>query len=128
MKTISIEYILKNITETLDYGHVDDYSGNSDDDRRTNMLTEIIMQKSSDTGFGHLIESILERGFCSAIALSIDNGVYIGEGHHRFVAAILLGMDEIPYSTYGEDYWISDDETLCAHWNESDPYPIELSA
>lgn len=87
---------------------------------------DMISHKSADTGFGHLVESMMEHGFIekSAIGFNLDYGV-ITEGHHRLTAAILLGLDTVPVSRYGGRTYLGG-EGIIAHFNEEDPYPIPV--
>jgi hypothetical protein len=85
----------------------------------TDHWLEMITGKASDSGFGHLVESILEVGLDPACPVVIMDGE-IQDGHHRLVAAILLCLPEVPVSdrhTYGDLYGI------CAHL-EDDAHPI----
>lgn len=91
--------ILANVKGSCDFGPVIDYPGDDMDERRTNFWIEVITSKASDTGFGHLVESILEHGFDPTAPAGWLDG-RINEGHHRIVAAILLCMDEIPTSVW----------------------------
>lgn len=119
--------ILNNVTHSVDFGSVFNYAGETEDDQRTNFWLDVMRSKSGDSGMGHLVDSILDHGFTdSAIGWYGHN---ITEGHHRLVAAILLGMDEIPTSPYGRD----SDHRVCAHCAECEYsdgdgtiYPIEL--
>jgi hypothetical protein len=99
MEMTCITEILQTVTVSCDFGEVSDYEGETLDDKRTNFWIDVIRVKSGDSGFGHLIDSILEEGFHgSAVGW---NECYISEGHHRIVAAILLCLDEIPTLPYG---------------------------
>ena len=60
----------------------------------------MMMEKANDSGFGDLIDAILDNGWEEGSAVGFD-GSYINEGHHRIVAAILLGMDEVPVADWG---------------------------
>ena len=87
-----------------------------EDDDRTELWMEIIRDKSADSGFGYLVDSILEHGFDkdSTIGYDVDHG-YMSNGHHRMVAAILLGLDEVPVSDYGSNI-DKYEECLTAHY------------
>ena len=61
---------------------------------------EVIQNKACDEGFWPLIDSIVEHGITGAIGW---NDGEITEGHHRLAAAILLCLDEIPVSSYGQE-------------------------
>lgn len=127
----SVIEILRTVEYSVDFGSVHNYPGETEDDQRTNFWIDVITKKASDTGFGHLVESILEEGFHgSAIGWHPEN-CDITEGHHRLVAAILLGMDYVDTSTYGidGDHLSRDDACdyrFSAHDNRTDPYPIDI--
>lgn len=96
--------ILRTVTGSCDFGYVKNYPGETEDEQRTNFWIDVIRVKSADSGFGHLVDSIIEEGFHgSAIGWDeFDEGGYISEGHHRLVAAILLGLDRVFTSPYGK--------------------------
>ena len=115
---VPVEFILQNTVESCDYV---DFDGSVDD------WMKIIFSKSSDTGFGHLVESMIENGFMEKYAMGLtweDGGLKITEGHHRLVAAILLGMDFVYASAYSKGRF--GPEQICAHYNDVDPHPITL--
>lgn len=58
---------------------------------------DLINDKANDSGFWRLIDSILENGWEEGSVIGIREG-YIHQGHHRLVAAVLLGLDEAPVS------------------------------
>ncbi len=110
----SVEKILKSVTESADY---EEFDGTP------SMWAYLIASKSGDTYVPILMQKILDEGFTDPICLyrGIFGGLAIGNGHHRLVCAILLGLDEIPvlYTTTdeyypdaseGEDIWGSDEE------------------
>lgn len=111
---VSVEWLMKNAVDSVDFGY-----GFS--------LTEMLETKTYDTGFGHLVESIMEHGFrrdCP-IGFDPDDGM-ITEGHHRFCAAILLCLDTVYISMYGGDDLWSSPERVNSHCNYVDPYPIAV--
>lgn len=65
------------------------------------LLRDIFIEKVGDEVMGALIDSLMENGFTAPIELQIINDGWAGmqfsqgNGHHRLVAAILLGMDRI---------------------------------
>lgn len=83
----------------------------------------MIRTKAKDTGFGHLVESIMTHGLLEESTVVIDEFGTIIEGHHRLVAAILLCLDVVPVST--EEQWNHAAPYLSAHYSD-DEYPIEL--
>lgn len=121
MLMMRVSDILKSCEGSCDFGDVDYYDGETFEDKQFNFWTEVIANKSSDTGFGHLVESILKDGFVEGSAIGWNRG-RITEGHHRLVAAILLGMDEVPVSKWGMDTA----HCISAHRCDEEPYPIEV--
>ena len=99
--------LIKYAHDSVDFGDVDI----DDNNAHTGWWQEIIRVKSADTGFGALVNAILQNGFDpeSPVGWDPEDGT-ITEGHHRIVAAILLCLDEIPYSRYG-----GGDRSICAH-------------
>lgn len=100
MEFIEIATILRTVTGSCDFDPIECYPGDDIDEQRTNFWIDVIRVKSGDSGFGHLVDSIMEEGFHGS-AVGWNNG-YITEGHHRIVAAILLGLDKIPTMAYGK--------------------------
>jgi hypothetical protein len=104
--------ILRNTYTSIDYDHID--------------WELILAKKCADTGFGHLVNSIMTHGWRSAIGWHEGK---ITEGHHRLCAAILLCEDEVP-TTRDSTCWSRDgkiyDPVVSAHDNFDDPYPIYL--
>lgn len=121
---IPIAEILRDTVGSCDFGMIARrYGGDS-----TAFWQDIITTKAKDTGFGHLVDSILEFGFLPGSAIGYAEG-YINEGHHRLVAAILLGLDEIPVTECGRGTpHPGGGGELVAHTNICDPYPIEVAA
>lgn len=115
MQTMTVTDILRTATSSCDFSSFD---GSPQEWMR------LIQEKANDTGFGRLIDSILENGWETGSAIGFD-GAYISEGHHRLAAAILLGLDEIPIAGWG-----SSPGTVCAHdeqggvWREFDLFDV----
>lgn len=102
MENTPIIEILRTVEYSVDFGSVYDYPGDDIDEQRTNFWRDVITLKSADTGFGHLVDSILEEGFHGS-AVGWDTDCHeITEGHHRLVAAILLCMDTVLTSAFGQ--------------------------
>lgn len=110
---VPVSFILRNARGSVDWGEAWDDG--------TAWWEIGIKGKASDTGFGHLIDSILSEGWQEGSAIGFD-GETITEGHHRLVAAILLGLDTVLVSPWGDDAT----GNLCAHWNDDNPNPIHL--
>lgn len=115
--------ILKTVRTSCDFDSVNAYPGDDEDERRTNFWLDVIETKSTDSGFGHLVHSIIDFGFVEGSSIGWDNG-YLNEGHHRIVAAILLGLDEVPTSKWGSNKDVKG-EHISGHWND-DGHPIYL--
>lgn len=115
---VPVPWLLRNTVESCDYGAIEEYGS-------PEAFWSEVFTKAQDTGFGHLIESILERGFLATGAIGWVDGL-ITEGHHRLIAAILLCMDTVPISGYGgcADHVLG--HHFSSHNNFNDPYPIEL--
>jgi hypothetical protein len=108
-KWVPVEDILRDTTASVDF--------------YTNMDWEMILEeKCADTGFMHLVWSIMEYGWLSAVGWT---GTKITEGHHRICAAILLCEDLIPVTDHGTSYYTSGPANT-AHSNWDDPQPLNL--
>ncbi len=95
-----ISEILRNVTYSCDFPSIEDYPGETPDEQQTNFWIDVIKTKAGDSGFGHLIDSLLEEGWHGS-AVGWYNDSEITEGHHRLVAGILLGLDAIPTTALG---------------------------
>jgi hypothetical protein len=132
MEMVSVTEILKTITGSCDFGSVDNYPGDTEDEQRTSFWTEVITTKAGDTGFGHLVDSILRKGLDPEAPIGWADA-RITEGHHRMVAAILLGLDFVYVTKWGDN---SDKHThpdndsygerFSAHRCYADPAPIAI--
>lgn len=110
---VPLLWLMRNITHSCDGFDLDTFEGWQD----------MFLAKCSDTGFGHLVESIMERGFLPGGAIGFDDGE-ITEGHHRLCAAILLCLDTVWISCWGKDIFIAPGDKLArAHWSD-DAHPI----
>lgn len=126
MKTVRIDTILKTIESSCDFGPVRNYCrrGLSTDEARTQFWKDVISNKAADSGFGHLVDNILENGWHPDSAVGWD-GERINEGHHRLVAAILLGMDEVPVTDFGQSAYGEDGDVIVVAHNFDYPYPAK---
>lgn len=124
MEMVKVTDILNLVTESCDYGLVSDYPGETMDDKRTAFWQHVLQDKSSDSGFGNLVNSMLEHGWiegsCVGWKQYSDDEYEISEGHHRLVYAILTGMDEVPVEYWGKCVEVNG-ERISAHWDENDP-------
>lgn len=126
VQTWSIQEILQKVTESADFTAYDaaeynmvEFTGSA------TTWAYIIASKAGDDQTPILAQKILDEGFLHPICIyRTERGGYgIGNGHHRLICAILLGLDEIPvfYCEDGNYYpecssgsgeiWESDDET-----------------
>lgn len=95
---VPVEWLMKNLTDSVDSIDLVDN------------LFDLFHEKVTDYSFGSLVESILDNGFTTPICVQALYGRFVqGNGHHRFAAAILMCLDEIPvYFTDSSDY-------MCSH-------------
>lgn len=113
---MKVTEILQTVMSSVDFSGVGEYdperNWEATDDARTEFWKDVILVKSGDSGFQRLVDSILDNGWDPDSTVGWDShDKMITEGHHRLVAAILLGMDEVPVSEYGS----SDSRGICAH-------------
>lgn len=94
VETVSVEWLLKNLEHAADLGSLDD----------ENALSNLVEYKC-DYRLARALPAVLEDGFLIPIAISqsVSYGISLGNGHHRFVAAILICAPEILV------YWSYDD-------------------
>lgn len=125
METTSVTEILQTVTGSVDFSSLDTYPGADEDEQRTNFWIEVIRVKSSDTGFGHLVDSIMEEGFHDSAIGWHDGRIY--EGHHRLVAAILLGLDTVLTTPYGRGGSHEPREGMNGYFTAHDSCDIDTS-
>jgi hypothetical protein len=84
-----IEKILKTITQSADFPEFDG---------TPSMWAYLIASKCGDAYTPVLAQKILDEGFTDPICIYRGHlgGLAIGNGHHRLVCAIILGIDEVP--------------------------------
>lgn len=97
VEMVSVEWLMKNATDSIDgFGERETWDGPSISVNYERMLQE----KATDYDFGHLVGTILTRGFRVPIVMAMNyyqtGDLMHGNGHHRMAAAILLCLDEIP--------------------------------
>jgi hypothetical protein len=127
VEMVSVAWIMQNTTDSVDgFG-----TWNDEDGRYSVDYGRMIRNKGCDSGFGYLINTILTEGFRVPIVLvknyctSNDprDALVLGYGHHRMVAAILLGLDEIPvyWAANTKEYmWENESEGEEIQWDDSD--------
>lgn len=95
----NVSDILQNVTESADFPEFDGSSSS---------WAYLIASKAGDYHSPILAQKILDEGFTTPICIYRNGygGYGVGNGHHRLVCAILLGMDEIPvlYTDTNEYY------------------------
>lgn len=102
----TIEDILNHVTASSDFDE-DEFNGSA------SSWAFIIASKGGDEWVPDMLELIKENGVIDPITIYRTGlGAYgIGNGHHRLVCAILLGMDSIPvaYTDTDETYPLATD-------------------
>ena len=113
IEMVSVEWLLQNISNSVDF------------DRGINGVPfrAMVAKKGRDPQMNALLHKISTEGFRLPIVLCSDEEEFewtLGNGHHRFVAAILLMMEEIPvfWSVYSgrrmrDDFMREDISTDC---------------
>lgn len=125
VEMVSVEWIMQNSQGSVDA--VTDEYGNVD-------YLKMVQRKGSDPHFPALVSTIMDRGFRVPIVLCLNykpmfsdepaKQVVHGNGHHRFVAALLLMMDTIP--VYWSDHSATRDY-MCTKTSESEPMDYSLA-
>lgn len=83
---VKVTDILQNTTDTLDWFLVSEPSE----------WLRMIREKSMDSQFATIIRLIETEGFTDPIGIVKNDGAwYLGNGHHRLAAAILMGLDKV---------------------------------
>jgi hypothetical protein len=93
IETVSVPWILDHLTDAVDVPNYDEY-----------FIVRLVISKL-DFALCQLIDCVLDQGLTVPIALCWDrknDKLILGNGHHRFVLALLLCLDEIPV------YWTDD--------------------
>ena len=81
---ISIVEFINALDGSVDYFHDNDW------------VKECFQYKTTDETFPGILASILEQGLTLPLnAVRWGNGVLMGNGHHRLVAALLCGIETI---------------------------------
>lgn len=117
VEMVSVEWIMQNAG-----GSVDAVTG---EDGYPDYL-KMAQRKGSDPQFAALVSTIMENGFRVPIVLCNNYDVWghgvrqavHGNGHHRMIAAILLGLDEIP--VYWSDF-AKEMDFMCLRESETEP-------
>lgn len=118
---VSVEWLMNRATSSCDTYELDTFEG----------WRMMLANKCADTGFGHLVESIMQRGFMPEGAIGFLDGE-ITEGHHRLCAAVLLCLDTVWISPGGGSVRVArpggyPENLVSAHDNWSDPYSIYIA-
>ena len=89
---ISIVEFINALDGSVDYFHDNDW------------VKECFQYKTTDETFPGILASILEQGLTLPLnAVRWGNGVLMGNGHHRLVAALLCGIETITIVVSDED-------------------------
>lgn len=117
---VPLSYVLCRANESVDFGSFDMSHFHDESE----WLMDIFARKAADTGFGYLVDSILTDGWDEESVIGFNHRGTITEGHHRLTAAVLLCLDSILISPYGNE----GSKYICAHGAEADQsdYPIYL--
>lgn len=124
---VPVEEILQSVNDSADMGMILGYDTPEyrewverdfeiSDETRTAFLQRMIAQKAADPNFLALVYSIMDNGWTSAISWRPEEG-YLGNGHHRLAAAILLCEDFVPTSHWGSIWSKSEGEL---GWDDED--------
>jgi hypothetical protein len=122
VEMVSVEWIMQNSQSSVD--GFSDFEGGVD-------YEFMLRSKTTDSNFGHIIGTIINRGFRVPIVMCPDRrggGLTHGNGHHRMCAAILLGLDEIPVYWAEDDYMSSheSEKEELGHYQEWDELCVEM--
>lgn len=102
VEMVSVQWIMQNATHSVDGFEDWDNNGFGVD------YAEMVNFKGHDGYIGAIAGNIMTYGFRIPIVMVLDyegEGTLVhGDGHHRFVTAILLGLDEIPVFWSDGDY------------------------
>ena len=132
VQEVSVEWILKNVTEFFDGFD----TTNCEDPRACNLYgcscpvrpdwEDMVLSKGADTT-NAFMESIMREGFRNPICLyRAGNGWGQGNGHHRLAMAILLCLDTIPviFDHSGYDIFMGNDtgrfDPVASDWTYRD--------
>ena len=81
---------------------------------RRDLLSQILERKC-DPSLEGLVDAILDKGFTTPICIVLqdwdDNSWMMGNGHHRFTAAILLCLESIPVYFSGDNNFMHSEVT-----------------
>ena len=90
---VKIVDLLNTLDGSMDVGYLD-------------WVEHMFVAKVTDHQMGGLVESLLNRGLCTPLNVvydyDYDGALVMGNGHHRLVAALLCGIEEI--DVYVTDY------------------------
>lgn len=115
---VPISDLVKTLTGSCDYG-----DGGS-------WLMGIFNMKLADSEMGWLIDSVLENGLVTPLNVVRNrNGDFeMGNGHHRLIAALLCGIEEIDVVvTSGIDWNCSSDDDMEYEYDVYEAYEVWYS-
>jgi len=122
IKMWSVTDILQKVTLSADF---DGGWNTIEFDGTPSTWAYVIASKAGDTHTPVLAQKILDEGFTDPVCIWRDSrGAYgLGNGHHRVVCAILLGLDEIPVIYSDTDNYYPD----ASDGNDIEEYDEEFS-
>jgi len=118
-----ISRILAEVKESCDVGDLDE----------PEEWFAMMANKARDNSFGQLLQAIQKDGFLDPIHIRYETDylgkshAYLGNGHHRLTAAILLGLDEIPVTPKRFDMRNSADSSNLYNYDSLDEFRREVS-
>ena len=112
---VPISDLIKTLSGSCDYGDEGPW------------LMGIFNMKLADNEMGWLIDSVLENGLVTPLNVirKWDGEFEMGNGHHRLVAALLCGIEEIDVVvTSGIDWTCSSDDDMEYEYDVYEAYDV----
>lgn len=107
VEMVNMTWLMKNADGSVD-GFTDANGGVN--------YQRMVERKGTDYQMPAVINALYTKGFRVPIVMyrTASGELYHGNGHHRFVAALLLGLDEIPV------FWPADNDYMSTEVSELD--------
>ena len=115
---VPVSDLIKTLSGSCDYGDEGPW------------LMGIFNMKLADYEMGWLIDSVLENGLVTPLnVIRRGNGNFrMGNGHHRLIAALLCGIEEIDVVvTRGIDWTCSSDDDMEYEYDVDEAYHVWYS-
>ena len=112
---VPLSDLIKTLTGSCDYGDGESW------------LMGVFNMKLADNEMGWLIDSVLENGLVTPLNVirKWDGEFEMGNGHHRLVAALLCGIEEIDVVvTSGIDWTCSSDDDMEYEYDVYEAYDV----